>query len=302
MLFRSWRYFHHGLADSTQRDQAALKQRTFGLLVGLSGLYTIFRIARTSQLMPGTAARLSEWQGIAMVDALFVVCVLLGGAWLYRKSRWRLALGLVVVGPFAFGLWASPVLTAGLLALAHNVVGFVYWVALARSPRDRRYALASLGVFLAVSALILAGAFAPLYPLLATGSHLDFAGLSFHAIGSLVLPWAEGDTLLYATAAFAFGQSTHYYVWLKAIPDQGHDNAIPTSFRQSLRLLRADFGPTATQVLIWAVVASFGVWLFLNFQQARVLYFVLAGFHGLVELAGLPLLSIRTRAPVIDGA
>ncbi|HJN73107.1 MAG TPA: hypothetical protein QGF58_04140 [Myxococcota bacterium] len=287
----SIRFFHYGLASPGQRDDGALKRRTYAALVGAAGIYTLYRIARSSGLVPGLASQLSEWQGAVWIDVGFVLVVFLGGAWLYRKSPLRLVLGALILAPLSWLLWREPLVTAGVLALAHNLVAFVYWISLARG-RDRRFAFAALAVFLAVNAAIFGGLLDPIYEHLMIRDSLSWAGLSVASIGQLILPWAEGEmTWVHATAAFAFGQSTHYYVWLKAIPDQANDHPVPTSFRRSLRLLRRDFGSRTVLWVLGMVAASFFVWALLSFPGARLLYFSVAGFHGYIEIAGLALLG-----------
>ncbi|MCP4805092.1 MAG: hypothetical protein GY913_22540 [Proteobacteria bacterium] len=295
----SVRFFHYGVAGPTQRDDAALKRRAFGFLAGAAGLYTLYRLARSGGLVPGLASRLSEWQGAVWIDVGFVAVIFLGATLLYRKSPRRLALGALVLAPLSWFLWHDPRATAGVLALAHNLVAFVYWLALARNPRDRRFALAAFAIFLAVNAAIFGGLFDPIYEHVTVRAPLGWAGLSVSSIGAIILPTATDEmTWVHATAAFAFGQSTHYYVWLKAIPDQANDHPVPTSFRRSWRLLRQDFGRRAAVALVGLVLASFAVWLLLNLEAARLVYFSFAGFHGYLEIAGLALLAfgLKTRA------
>src|SRR5262249_24558861 len=122
---------------------------------------------------------------------------------------------------------------------------------------------------------------------------LDIASLTVEDTGKLIGPWAVGgwqnSFWLHACIAFAFGQALHYFVWLKAIPDQFHYHEVPTSFRQSLSLLSRDFGRTLALALVVISVGAIVAWSFMSFQQARLVYFCLAAYHGYLELAGLAL-------------
>ena len=112
----------------------------------------------------------------------------------------------------------------------------------------------------------------------------------------MITPWTlDPSIMLHATVAFAFGQSTHYYVWFKAIPDEHHHNRIPTSFKQSWRLLGEDLGRRAATILIYLVLAASAVWVFLEVPRAREVYFLIAGFHGYLEIAGLGLVNLPAR-------
>lgn len=295
----SVRFLHYGVASPAQRDDPQLKRRAGAWLVGAAGIYTLYRVARSSGLAPGLASRLSEWEGAVWMDLGFAVTVFLIAAWLYRKSPGRLVLGAVVLAPLGWLLWREPLLAVGVLALGHNLVAFIYWIVLARERRDRGFAVAALVVFLGVNAAIFGGVLDPVYEGLTLKDSLGWASLSVASVGHLILPWTESEvTGVQATAAFAFGQSTHYYVWLKAIPDSANDHPVPTSFRRALRLLRADWGRRATAAVILLVASSFGIWLVLEFPSARLLYFSAAGFHGFLEIAGLALLVVGLNSEV----
>ena len=74
---------------------------------------------------------------------------------------------------------------------------------------------------------------------------------------------------------------------MKAIPDQRHSHEIPTSFRQSYRLLKNDFGKRYIAGMVAFLVGGILVWIFVNSVEARVIYFAIAAFHGYLEMAGL---------------
>ncbi|MCZ7681271.1 MAG: hypothetical protein M5U28_21785 [Sandaracinaceae bacterium] len=295
-LFCSVRYFHLAAAG----EDVAAKRRgplVYGFLAGTSVLYVLYRAARSAGWVPGITSRLSEWQGSALVDGLFMLTIFLGAFLIYRRSLRRLVLGLGIVAPLTYLLWTDPYTTAGALVLGHNVVAFVYWLLVARPGQDRRYAWLAFGIFLGINGLLFAGAFDPILEWLARDATLDFAGLSAAQIGFMITPWSrDPDVWLHAAVAFAFGQSTHYYVWFKAIPDECHHNRIPTTFKQSWRLLREDFGTRAAALVVYAVLAASLVWVFLAVPRARALYFLVAGFHGYLEIAGLGLVRRAQRS------
>ncbi len=296
-LFCSVRYFHLAATDG---DPAAKRRGplAYGFLVGTTVIYATYRFARSAGYVPGISSQLSEWQGSALVDGLFMLTIFVGAFLIYRKSLFRLALGLGLLVPLTYCLWTWPYVTAGALVLGHNLVAFVYWVLVARPGQDRRYAWLALTIFVGINALIFAGVFDVVLDLFARDAYLDFASLSAARLGFMITPWTyDQDVWLHAAVAFAFGQSTHYYVWFKAIPDECHHNRIPTSFKQSWRLLGEDFGRRAAIALVYAVLAASAVWIFLAVPRAREVYFLIAGFHGYLEIAGLGLINVPRRAP-----
>lgn len=236
------------------------------------------------------------------VDGLFMLAVLGGAAWIYRASPPRLLGGLALILPLTLCLWRWPLGTTGILILAHNVVGFIYWIHACRDRADRGVAWAALGLFALVNVVIFAGALDAVYALVARHVSLPTAGLTHEAMGKLLFPWSDDrDLLMRGIAAFAFGQSVHYFVWMKAIPDQHHRLEMPTSFRQSLKLLGEDFGPRVALALVYGVAASMALWVVLDLKVAREAYFLIAGFHGYVEIAALPLLGVAARGARIQG-
>lgn len=289
-LVSSARYLHHGLsADPPHR---AIDRR-FLPLAALVVLYTVYRVAS----VPVSGRVASEWANAWLVDSVFLVLATLMAARAVRhRARDVLSAALIVV-PLALLLWSEPRRMIAALALGHNFVGFVYWIRMARDRRERQVALGALVGFSALTAVILTGVFDPVRAAVGLDLTSGMGGVSLEDLGRLLDPTAKRSDVPWSAVvtAFALGQSTHYFVWLKALPDQVHDHPVPTSFRQSLRLFERDFGTRLGRGLIWAVGGGFVVWGLLGLDLGRTVYFAFAGFHGLVELAGLGLL----RGPVV---
>lgn len=155
----------------------------------------------------------------------------------------------LVLAPFAaVSLW-RPSATVEAMILVHNAVAYLHWHRLATEPRERRVALAAFGGFLALSVAL-------------------FAGAGF-------------------LATYAFGQAAHYFVWLKAIPEQNLPRPSPVTFRQSLGFLRRDFGPRGARLVLGGVCGLTLLWVLVEAPLARSVYFCLAAWHGYVEIYGL---------------
>jgi len=120
---------------------------------------------------------------------------------------------------------------------------------------------------------------------------MDYADL-----GKMILYGSTDYHLwFHAVVAYAFGQALHYFVWLKAIPDQQHHHEVPAGFRQSYRLLVEDFGRKTVAMMVIASLAMLGVWALQAMPEARATYFAVAAFHGYLEMAGLSLVDFQAR-------
>ncbi len=184
---------------------------------------------------------------------------------------------------------AAPAETLGALVLAHNFVGFAYWIARAPTAADRRVATGALTFFALATAAIFAGAFDAI---LAQRASSIFAGaLSDVDIGQTILPNSQSEIFWSrAVSAFAFGQSLHYFVWLRAIPEQELPHGHPIGFSKSVRLIERDSGRLVLYGAAYGLAGLFAYALVRGWLEARLLYLTAAAFHGYFEIAGLALI------------
>lgn len=149
----------------------------------------------------------------------------------------------------------APAATVQTLIILHNFVGFLFWMRAARQCGEVEAPLFCLTVF----------------------------GLIHAAI--FLLPGENFEI------AYAYGQATHYFVWLKAIPEQSLEGTAPVSFGRSLKLLRRDFGRHGASLAILLVLGMSTAWLLVSWEEARRLYFAVAAFHGYAEVTLLAVLA-----------
>ena len=91
----------------------------------------------------------------------------------------------------------------------------------------------------------------------------------------------------------------HYFIWLKAIPENFQQSEHSPSFRWSYLKLSNDFGSSSVLLLGLLILFSSGIWLVYEFQVARLVYFGLASYHGFMEISAIPFLKSnlsKTRA------
>jgi general stress protein CsbA len=284
-VFSSIRYFHHSVSKNASDSE---RFKMFHVLITLLGAVFIYRLFITADYFHLSLPSMSEWAGSTYIELIALALTLALASRIYRIPVKQVLRGVLFSTPLIVGFWFSPAWTIGALVLIHNFVAFFYWM-IVSDFGERKVAVIAFAATFLITVLIFAGIFDgfthPAYI-------LDLAQLSVVDTGKLIVPWSSSEKLfLHACVAFAFGQSLHYFVWLKAIPDQHHYQKIPTSFRQSLALLREDFGYTLASALIALSVGSILFWSFLSFQKARLIYFCLASYHGYLELAGLMLIA-----------
>lgn len=256
----------------------------FLILAVLSGLVALMRL--TVQFLPGFASFLSpqitssHWPEVAALIVGILAIALVG-----RLPKRRILRGLIIGIPLIYCALTYPLVTGGFLILAHNFVGFFHWIVGARTSRDRSVAFGALLAFSLVHLLIFQSA---IYQ-----GNWSLAGISIWDLGGQIFPSSGIAPRLWSSAviAYAFGQSVHYFVWLRAIPEQQLAHNPPSSFRQSYYWLESDLGVRGARWAVGIVLALSLVWVLPRFSEARLAYLAIASFHGYAELAGLFLVS-----------
>jgi hypothetical protein len=276
-VLASIRYTH-----ASHSSEASSGARFFNFVTLILASVAIFRILTDLGYLP-FSARATDWPELLSLIATFV-----GAAVIYRKRPLTILVGGTLVAFVVFLSWSLPIWTAGVLLLAHNLIAFVYWILAAKSPSDRKTAVIATAIFSFVSGLILFGMFDRIWPVLDPQLSLTWAGLDYEYLGESILPWTKSYHAWFnAVVAYAFGQSMHYFVWLKAIPEQNYEHQTPPSFRRSFELLRQDFGGKFLMGFLLVALAIPAVWLFAQYPAARMVYFAVASYHGYLEIAGL---------------
>ncbi len=212
-------------------------------------------------------------------------------ALIFARTSWqRRAVGIGVLGVlFAITAWAGP-LADLFFAHGHNAVAFGFWWAW-RKRKGRLHWL-PLAIFILGAALIVAGALDPWVTRM--GLHARWTGLSVGSLAYQLSPTMHGPWPVRMLVLYAFGQSAHYVVWMRLVPEEERPSATPRSFAQSFRALRADVGP----VVLWIMLAgifALTAWAVTSLGAARNGYIQLAFFHGYLEIAAAALMWAEGR-------
>lgn len=235
---------------------------------------------------------LTRWcAGGAFAVGLAVVCGI-GGEWAWPALISLMGLGalreargrpLMSLGVASLTATMALVPLVSILAVSHlHALSSVAWVAKASRQRGLTVWPLVAGAGL-LTALALAGIFDPLMsetpwvPERAFQSILDELQLSGAGAGPV---WLKRTVFIYA-----LGQSLHYAVWLRLMPEVDRTTPNPKPFAIQLASLREDLGRWFWPALTIAAIAAPA--MLLGQGAARQLYFTLSFFHVGLEAAGL---------------
>lgn len=209
----------------------------------------------------------------------------------YKESKVRIISSLLLLGGLLVASLKYPLETLGFLVLAHNFVAFFFWIARAKSKSDKTTAIASLLLFSSLTLALLTGLFDAF---ISNRIFEIFNGFNDASIGAQIFPHADMTLWSRAVSAYALGQGIHYFVWLKAIPEQELPYQHTTNFSYSFKLLKSDMG---NRIVYFSGLMLIGLMTFAllkNFTEARIIYVSLAAFHGYFEIMALPFVKAKT--------
>jgi len=231
------------------------------------------------------------WEIVSGIALILIVAGagIVGARGALRSMARDTVASLAILSLLALASWMRPLLTLGALAFGHNLIAFVIWVRMAKNAAELRVALLALGMFCVATFAFFTHV---LDPIAALGSRIpDPRGILFDpfVIANQIFPSNRDVSLLPSLlSAYAFGQSMHYFVWLKVIPEQSLVRKTPLSFGQSLRAWHRESGWILTSCAIALSVLSIGALFVFNWETLRSLYLALASSHGYLEIAALP--------------
>jgi hypothetical protein len=220
----------------------------------------------------------------------WILAPLLGAAVCARTS-WprRLAVALVAVGLYAVARRDEPMARV-VIAHGHHLVALVVWAWWCRRPWGARsVVLAAVAVgFALIFAGALDGAVLRPWAMRAPDVGLDLETLS--NVLSPVDPSRDAVGAMRWVLAYAFGQSVHYALWLRLIPEEDRARPAPRTFESTAHALARDLGVGVTAMIAMAT-AGLVVWAFRDLAVARDAYLRVAAGHGGLELGALALLA-----------
>ena len=231
---------------------------------------------------------------------LFETCVLMASFLFqtYVVKRWTLQ-NLIYFFLFT-GLILSTyfftIETALVALIGHNYVPLFAWFKSCQNKKDLKTFVYASFLFITASALILFGAFDGLYQFIKPSGQISFLNWDYsEVIAPFVSENYDYQFWFRIVVLYAFSQALHYFIWLKAIPENFQQSEHPPSFRWSYLKLSNDFGSSSVLLLGLLILMTSGIWLVYEFQVARLVYFGLASYHGFMEISAIPFLKSNLR-------
>lgn len=231
-----------------------------------------------------------------LVEGLALMSSFLLQLFLLRKITLRSLLYFLVFFLLMLITHDHPIEVALTLLIGHNYLPLVTWYQSCQNRKDLRVFSIFTTVYVFLSIAILSGMQEHLYTLFSSFiKPQDTLPLFNWNFMSIMEPFgAQSDDSSFwfrIVVLYAFSQSVHYFLWLKAIPENHQQQQFPPSFRWSFQKLQNDFGGSSIVILFGVLIAGFGYWAFFEYQSARTIYFAIASYHGFMELSCLPFLK-----------
>ncbi len=177
----------------------------------------------------------------------------------------------------------APLKMIGSLALAHNFIAFYFWHAFSVNQNERNSSIVSFCIFLLVHGLIFMGFFD--HQIMYSQEFGYQNSLTQMTFGFENLFQQNSIYLSRTIAAFAFGQSVHYFVWLKAIPEQNSSFQFNLSFKLIFKKMINEVSKPVLILIALSIVFVISISFFQSLYQARFAYLLLAATHGYFEIA-----------------
>lgn len=243
----------------------------------------LFVLVAGFALLRERTALLSIPLGIPELLIAFAFCFYFNRTQIHFSQKKYFAIFLFLLSAGFLVRW--PVATLGVFLLGHNLIAYFYWILRAPTKNDRRLALFASLIFVSVTGMLLAGLFDPIMS--GRSFWILNAQMGDSVLGSQIFQNGNQQIWSRLVSAYAFGQSSHYFVWLRAVPEQELPQGFPISFRQSWRDLLTELSPWVLAGAFVTVVGLIYIGSYFSLATARDLYLTIAFFHGFFEVAGL---------------
>lgn len=189
-----------------------------------------------------------------------------------------------------------PVQVGLILLIGHNYLPLITWQKSCRNEDDFRTFIKLSSLYIILTTIVLSGTHEVIYsithPYFIPQKAMPFLNLDFI---KMIEPFGgtieASDFWFRIVVLYAFSQAFHYFIWLKAIPENYQPQNFPPSFRWSFQKLSTDFGGVTLSILFMLFAFGTIYWAFFEYQTARTIYFAIASYHGFMEISCLPFLQ-----------
>jgi hypothetical protein len=176
--------------------------------------------------------------------------------------------------------WDEPLNFVSATLFAHNWMAFAYWILTAKDKTNRQVAIVATFIFAIIHALVITGQLDHMFAFQSEGSLL---AANIDGTTWILSPWSNNPLVgQRALVLYTFGLSLHYFIWLKAIPENRQNKENPNSFKVGFKKLQNDIGNGTTLLLIGVICMGLGIWIF-SFSLGATIYFTIATLHIWLE-------------------
>ena len=214
-----------------------------------------------------------------------------------KKYDVKFIMQFIIFSGFITATYLRPIETALVALIGHNYQPLYNWYRSCRHDDDRKIFWIASTVFVAASAAIYFGTFNFLYRHLSPSGSIGFLNWDYsEIIAPFVSENYDYEFWFRIVSLYAFSQAIHYFIWLKAIPENYQTHEHPPSFRTSYKLLNSEFGNGSVVLFVALMLVGLSGWFLYEFHVARLVYFCLASYHGFMELSSLPFIGRNKRS------
>ena len=200
----------------------------------------------------------------------------------------------LVFSIFLVATYFYPLQTALTALIGHNYLPLIAWYKSCQDRDDLKAFVISASAYILFSILIFFGALDSIYSQFAPLGSVGFLNWDYsEVISPFVLGEFDYQFWFRIVVLYAFSQAMHYFIWMKAIPENYQTRQFPPSFQWSFNKLTSDFGFTSISFLFMLALTGIGIaiWFLFEFQTARLVYFSIASYHGFMEISAIPFLK-----------
>ena len=213
-----------------------------------------------------------------------------------RQVTWRTIGFASVFTILVYSTYCFPIQTALVLLIGHNYIPLYSWFKSCQVKKDINVFWIVSSIYILLSVVIYLGLVDFLYSYINPQGQIKFLNWNYSdVVSSFGASPDDYKFWFHIVSLYAFSQAMHYFLWIKAIPENYQPQQHPPSFNWTFKRLANDFGSSSLHVMVALVIMGVAYWLFFEFQTARLIYFSLASYHGFMELSALPFLKLNKK-------
>jgi hypothetical protein len=242
-----------------------LRPKGAHLFIGLTGVCIVGHLYFTSKIPFGV------WQVVVAFGGVVI------HSFCYREVNVKkIIFALIVFLGLTRLAYLEPIVFVGDSLILHNWIGFLYWIKDSKEAKRKKLALSCTGLFFMVHFFVLMGW---MDSFISIPQNNETITTSWY-----LASWSQNPMVWQRMMVlYAFGLSMHYFVWLKAIPENRSHLEYPNSFRLTLKNSKEQMGTKIFKLSLLIALVGMLSWLF-STKLGNQVYFECAILHGMLEI------------------